>query len=91
LIKNNRGQHIHWNQEVKIPEEINNLRRDTNFFNRKATKRRSDIWYYTKVKNEKIHQLNLNRIEVTIPWDDASNNPEKLQREIDQRYILTSF
>jgi hypothetical protein len=32
LGKSNTGQYIHWSQELKLPDEINNQRRDPNFF-----------------------------------------------------------
>jgi hypothetical protein len=91
LVKSNTGQYIHWNQELKLPDEINNQRRDPNFFDREAIKRRLDIWHYTRVKNVKTYELNFNIIEVTILWNVVIINHEKFQKEAGQSYVLAPF
>jgi hypothetical protein len=60
LIKSETGQYIHWNQELRLPDMINNSKRNPNFFNRVNSKRKPDIWYYTKVKKGSTTELNLN-------------------------------
>jgi hypothetical protein len=90
-VKSNICQYIHWNQELTLPDEIINPRRDTDFFDRQATKRRPNIWYYTRVKKGNTHELNLNIIEGTIPWKEVSINPEMFQREADHSYVLAQF
>jgi hypothetical protein len=68
LIKWTNGQYIHWNQGLKLPDDINNPRKVPNLFDRKESKRRPDIWYYSKEKKGEKSELTLNLIEVTIPW-----------------------
>jgi hypothetical protein len=91
LIKCTNGQYIHWNQELKLTDDINNPRRDTNLFNRKESKWRPDIWYYSKEKKGGKSELTLNLIEVNIPWNDAVINPEKFARDENEKYPLAPF
>jgi hypothetical protein len=77
LVKCVNGQYIHWNQELKLPDDILNPRKFSDVFNRSESKRRSDIWYYSKERKEEKTELTLNLIEVTIPWNDAVINPDK--------------
>jgi hypothetical protein len=44
--------------------------------NRSESKRRPDIWYYSKEKKEEKIEFALNLIELTIPWNDAIINPD---------------
>jgi hypothetical protein len=67
LIKSETGQYIHWNQELRLPDMPNNLKSNPEFFNRENSKRKSDIWHYTKVKKGSTTELNLNIVDVIIP------------------------
>jgi hypothetical protein len=83
LIKSTTEQYIHWNQEIKLPDEIRDPRRNPDIFDERVAIRRPDIWYYTKVKKGNVKELNLNLIELTIPWNDVTINLEKFQAEGD--------
>jgi hypothetical protein len=50
LVKSTIGQFIHWNQKLRLPDDVNNPKRLPNIFDRKESKKRPDIWYYTKEK-----------------------------------------
>jgi hypothetical protein len=50
LINSSTGQFIHWNQEIKFPDDINDLRSNPELFDEKTSRRRPDIRYYIKVK-----------------------------------------
>jgi hypothetical protein len=45
LIKSTTGQYIQWNQEPRLPDEVNNPKRDPELFDHESSKRRSDIWF----------------------------------------------
>jgi hypothetical protein len=81
-MKSITGQYIHWDQELRLPDEIINLRRNPEFFDREASKRKPDICYYTKVKKGSEYVLNLNLIEVTIPWNDVEFHPENFDNPL---------
>jgi hypothetical protein len=70
---------------------INNPRRNTEFFNRENSKRKSDIRYYTKVKRGSTTELNLNIVEKTISWNDEIINPDKFDGNSYPSYIHASF
>jgi hypothetical protein len=70
---------------------INNPRRNPEFFDRETSKRKSDIWYYTIVKKGAVSELNLNFVEVTIPWNDAIIKPQKVKKNSDPSYVHTLF
>jgi hypothetical protein len=91
LIKSETDNYNHWNQELKLSNMINNPRRNPEFFNRENSKRKLDIWYYTKVKKGSIIELNLNIIGVTIPWNDVIINSEKFDNSTDPSYIHATF
>jgi hypothetical protein len=91
LIKCETGQYIHCDQELRLPDMINNPKRNTEFFNRENSKRKPDIWYYTKVKKGSTTGLNLNITEVIIPRNVAVINPEKIDANSDPSYIHAPF
>jgi hypothetical protein len=57
LVKSISGQFIHWNQELKLPDNIMNPRKFHNVFDRKE--RREDQTYGTTAKKRKEKELNL--------------------------------
>jgi hypothetical protein len=67
LVKSINGQYIHWNQELNLSDDITNPRKFPDMFNREESKRRPDIWYYSKERRGEKSKLTLNSIEVTIP------------------------
>jgi hypothetical protein len=67
LVKSISYQYIHWNKELKLPDDITNPRKFPDMFNREESKRRPDIWYYSKERRDEKWKLKLNSIEVTIP------------------------
>jgi hypothetical protein len=71
LTKSMTGQYIHWNQEIRLPDDIRDPRIKSEALEEKTVKRRPDIWYYTREKKGNISELNLNLIEITIPWNDV--------------------
>jgi hypothetical protein len=48
LVKSINGQFIHWNQELKLPDEVRNPKKYPSVFDREESKRRPDIWYYIR-------------------------------------------
>jgi hypothetical protein len=80
LIKSTCGQYIHWNQERRLPDDFLNPRKFPNVFDRKESKRRPDIWFYSKEKKGERTVLVLNLIEITIPWNDAVINEDKIRK-----------
>jgi hypothetical protein len=91
LIKSTSGQYIHWNQELRLPDDVLNPRKFPNVFDRKESKRRPDIWFYSKEKKSERTELVLNLIEITIPWNNAVINEDKIQKTNENKYILESF
>jgi hypothetical protein len=57
LVKCVKGHYIHWNQELKLSDDILNPRKFSDAFNRSKNKRRPDIWYYSKEKKGKRQNL----------------------------------
>jgi hypothetical protein len=51
---------------LRFPDMINNLKRNPEFFNRGNRKRKTDIWYFTKVKKGSTTELNLHIVKITI-------------------------
>jgi hypothetical protein len=51
------GQYIHWNQELKLPDDILNPRKFPDVFNMSQRKRRPDIWYDSKEKKKERQNL----------------------------------
>jgi hypothetical protein len=57
-----------------------------------TSRRRPDIWYYTREKKWNTSELYLNLVEITIPWNDAEINPKKFEKEgVNLGYKLRSF
>jgi hypothetical protein len=46
LIKSNSGSYMHWNEELKLPDDVRNPRRFQSPFDQH--RRRPDIWFYTR-------------------------------------------
>jgi hypothetical protein len=67
LIKSSTGQFIHWNQEIRLPDNILNPRREPKLFEENAIKRRPDFCFYTIKRKDTASSLKLNIIEVRIP------------------------
>jgi hypothetical protein len=67
IIKSITGQYIHWNQEIRLPDNIMDPRREPEIFEEGALKKRLDIWFYTVKRRGTASILKLNIIEVTIP------------------------
>jgi hypothetical protein len=91
LVKSTRGQYIHWNQELRLYNDILNPRKFPNVFDRKENMRRPDIWFYSKEKKGERTELVLNLIEVTIPWENAVINEDKIRKIIENKNILETF
>jgi hypothetical protein len=70
---------------------INSPRRNQEFFDWENNKRKPDIWYYTNNKRRAVSELNLNIVEVTLPWNDTVINPEKFNINSDPSYIHAPF
>jgi hypothetical protein len=62
LMKSTSGQYINWNQELRLPDDVLNLRKFPNVFEKNKSKRRSDIWFYSKEKKKEKTELVLNLI-----------------------------
>jgi hypothetical protein len=56
---------------------------------KKTAKRRPAIWYYTKEKKGNMKELNLNLIEVTVPWNDVVINIENFSKKDDIHYKMS--
>jgi hypothetical protein len=91
LFKSTSGQYIHWNQELRLPDGVINPRKFPIVFDRGENKRRSDIWFYSKEKKGERTELVLNLIEITIPWNDAVINEDKVRKTNGDKYILEPF
>jgi hypothetical protein len=92
LVKSISGQFIHWNRELRLPDEVRNPKPYPSVFNRDQSKRRPDIWYYSREDKGERKELALNLIEITIPWNDAEINPEKFKKgKGDKNYKLRPF
>jgi hypothetical protein len=70
---------------------INDPRRNTEFFSKENSKRKPDIWYYTKVKKGSTTELNLNIVEITILWNEAIINSDRFEKNSDPNYIHVHF
>jgi hypothetical protein len=82
---------MHWNRELRLTGMINCSRKNSEFFNIEAREKKSDVWYYNKVKRGIRTELNLNSIEVTIPRNDAIINREKFDKNANPSYVHASF
>jgi hypothetical protein len=53
LTKSVMGQYIHWNQEIRLPDDIRDPRIKSEALEEETARRRPNIWYYTKEKEYK--------------------------------------
>jgi hypothetical protein len=88
LIKSTSGQYIHWNQELRLSDDVWNPRKFPNAFDRKESKRRLDIWFNSKEKKSERTELVLNLIEITIPWNETVINDHKIRKTDENKYTL---
>jgi hypothetical protein len=92
LTKSITGQYIHWNQEIRLPDDIRDPRIKSEALEERTARSRRDIWYYTREKKGNTSELYLNLFEITIPWNDAEINPEKFEKEaVNLGYKLRPF
>jgi hypothetical protein len=80
LIKSTSSQYIHWNKELRLPDDVLNSKKFPNVFEREESRSRPDIWFYSKEKRGESADLVLNLIEITISWNDAVINEGKFHR-----------
>jgi hypothetical protein len=91
LVKSTNGQFIHWNQELKLSDEVRNPKKYPSVIDRQESKRRPDKWHYSREDKYERKELVLNIVEINIPWNDAVINPEKFQKDGDKSYKLRPF
>jgi hypothetical protein len=91
LIKSTTGQFIHWNQEIRLPDGIDDPRHPPEILKDEVMRRKPDIGFYTIKKNGQESELKLNLVEVTIPWGDVEINEEKFEKNGDNKYKLRPF
>jgi hypothetical protein len=48
LMKSATGQYIHWNQEIRLPDDLRDPRIKSEALEEETARRRPDIWYYMK-------------------------------------------
>jgi hypothetical protein len=68
IIKSTTGQFIHWNQEIRLPDNILDPRHAPEALKDEVMRRKPDIWFYTIKREGQESELKLNLVEVTIPW-----------------------
>jgi hypothetical protein len=68
IIKSTTGQYIHWNQEIRLPDNINDPRRAPDALKEEVMPRKPDIWYYTDRKNVSANVMKLHLVEITLSW-----------------------
>jgi hypothetical protein len=66
-------------------------RNNPELFDERTARRSPDIWYHTKIKRGNVKEINLNLIEVTIPWNNVAINSDKFQKDQSDKYIMPSF
>jgi hypothetical protein len=74
-----------------LHDDVLNPRKFPNVFDKKESKRRTDIWFYSKEKKDERTELVLNLIEITITWNDAVINEDKIRKTNENKYILEPF
>jgi hypothetical protein len=74
-----------------VPDDIANPMKFPDMFNREESKRRPDIWYYSKERRGEKSKLTPNSIEATINWCNAIINPRKFEKGDDKKYTLAPF
>jgi hypothetical protein len=67
IIKSTTGQFIHWNQEIRLPDNIKDPRVMPDALKEEVMRRKPDLWYYTIRRNGSASELKLHLIEVTVP------------------------
>jgi hypothetical protein len=67
ITKSTTEQCIHWNQEIRLPDNINDPRVISNALKEEVMRRKPDLWYYTVKRNVSASELKLHLIEITIP------------------------
>jgi hypothetical protein len=68
IIKSTTGQYLHWNQEIRLPDDILDPRHAPEALKDEVMRRKPDIWFYTIKREGQECELKLNLVEVTIPW-----------------------
>jgi hypothetical protein len=68
IVKSTSGQFIHWNQEIRLPDNILDPRHAPDALKDEVMRRKPDIWFYTIKKEGQESEFKLNLVEVTIPW-----------------------
>jgi hypothetical protein len=68
IIKSTTVQYIHWNQEIRLPDNIMDPRRAPDTLKEEAMRRKPDIWFYTVKKNSSASEMKLYLVEITVPW-----------------------
>jgi hypothetical protein len=91
IVKSTSGQFIHWNQEIRLPDNILDPRHAPDTLKDEVMMRKPDIWFYTIKKDGQESELKLNLVEVTIPWEDVEINAEKFEKGGDGEYQLKPF
>jgi hypothetical protein len=91
IVKSTTGQFIHWNQEIRLPDGIADPRHPPESLKEEVMRRKPDVWFYTIKKNGQECELNLNLVEVTIPWGDVNINEEKFDKNENGDYKLRPF
>jgi hypothetical protein len=59
VIKSTTGQCIHWNQEIRLPDNINDQRVTPDALKEEVMRRKPDLWYYTVKRNGSASELKL--------------------------------
>jgi hypothetical protein len=79
IIKSTTGQFIHWNQEIRLSDNILDPRHAPDALKDEVMRRKPDLWFYTIKKEGQISELILNLVEVTIPWGTYKLMPKNLK------------
>jgi hypothetical protein len=59
IIKSTTGQYIHWNQEIRLPDDIMDPRRAPDALKEEMMRRKPDIWFYTVKKNGSTSEMKM--------------------------------
>jgi hypothetical protein len=91
IVKSTTGQFIHWNQEIRLPDNILDPRHDPETLKDQTMRRKPDIWYYTVKREGQVGELKLNLVEITIPWGDVEIIPEKFDKNDKGEFMHKPF
>jgi hypothetical protein len=91
IIKSTTEQYIHWNQEIRLPDNIKDPRLAPDTLKDELMQRKPDLWFYTIKRNGSASELKLNLVEVTIPWGDVEINEDKFEKNADGKYVWRPF